>query len=47
LSQKPSFYDEWFASYDILRQFIPAEEIWGVASPPKGATRQNQFFGKF
>jgi len=48
LSQKPSLYDEWFASYDLLRQFfIFAEEIWGVASPPKGATRQNQLFGKF
>jgi len=23
LSHKPSFYDEWFASYDILMQFYP------------------------
>jgi len=23
LSQKASLYDEWFASYDILRQFYP------------------------
>jgi len=29
LSQKPSLCDEWFASYDILRQFYPTEEIWG------------------
>jgi len=47
LSQKPSLYNEWFASYDILRKFTPAKEIWGVASPPKGATHQNSFFVKF
>jgi len=23
LSQNTSLYDEWFASYDILRQFYP------------------------
>jgi len=29
LSQKPSIYDKWFASYDILGQFCPAEDILG------------------
>jgi len=47
LGQKPSPYDEQFASCNILRQFYPTEEILGVASSPKDATRQKQFFGKF
>jgi len=43
LSQKPSLYDEWFASYDILRQFYPrGRDLVGLL-----ATRQNQFFCKF
>jgi len=47
LSQKPSLCDECFAIYDILSQFFPCGRDLGLLDPPKGATRQNQFFGKF
>ena len=47
LSHKSCLYDKWLPSYDIFRKFYPSKHILGVASPPKVATRQNQFFCRF
>ena len=53
LSHKSCLYDKRLPSYDIFCQFYPPKTqkhkmcFWGVASPPKVATRQNQFFLKF
>ena len=44
LSHKSCLYDKRLPSYDIFCQFYPPK---CVASPPKVATRQNQFFLKF
>ena len=46
LSHKSCLYDKRLPSYDIFCQFYPPKThaFWGVASPPKVATRQNQFF---
>ena len=47
LSHKSCLYDKRLPSYDIFVNFTPQNTFWGVASPPKVATRQNQFFLKF
>ena len=48
LSHKSCFYDKRLPSYDIFLSILPPKNtFWGVASPPKVATRQNQFFLKF
>ena len=45
LSHKSCLYDKRLPSYDIFCQFYPPKTHFGwVASPPKVATRQNQFF---
>ena len=47
LSHKSCLYDKRLPSYDIFCQFYPPKTHFGVANPPKVATRQNQFFLKF
>ena len=47
LSHKSCLYDKRLLSYDIFRKFYPSKHILGVDSPPKVATRQNQFFRRF
>ena len=39
LSQKASFYDEWFESYDVLRQFYSREKHFeGLLALPRQTT---------
>ena len=45
LSQKPSLYDEWFTSYEILRPFHLVEDCWGVASPQRVQPAKINFLG--
>jgi len=48
LSQKPSLYDEWFVSYDILRQFYPRRRnLGGLLDPQRVQPTKTNFFGKF
>ena len=48
LSHKSCLYDKRLPSYDIFLSILsPKNTFWRVASPPKVATRQNQFFFKF
>jgi len=44
LSQKPSLYDEWFASYDILRQFYSRHRDLGGLLAPKGCNPPKLIF---
>ena len=45
LSHKSCLYNKRLPSYDIFLSILPPKNtFWGVASPPKIATRQNQFF---
>ena len=45
LSQKPSFYDEWFESYDVSRQFYSHErDFRGLLAPKPGNSPKLNFF---
>ena len=47
LSHKSCLYDKRLLRRHFLSILPPKNTFWGVASPPKIATRQNQFFLKF
>ena len=44
LSHKSCLYDKRLPSYIFCQFYPPKNTFWGVASPPKVATRQNHFF---
>jgi len=48
LSQKPRLYDEWFARFDILRQFYPrGRDFGGLLDPQRVQPAKTNFLGIF
>jgi len=48
LSQKPSLYNEWFVSYDILRQFYcRGRDLGELLAPQRVQPAKTNFLGSF
>ena len=48
VSRKPSFYDKWLESYDVLRQFYSHErDLGGLLAPKTGNSPKPIFFEVF